>query len=403
MPTVGVIGVGTMGAGIAQIAAQAGWNVLLRDATTEAAQKGLANIRAQFRKLADKGKLDPAAAENASQRVALAAAAADFAPCDLIIEAVLEDLELKMRLLGEAAHAAPAALLASNTSSLSISKLARGIGQPARTIGMHFFNPVPLMQLVEVIQGLPESAPACERVLKIARDWGKTPVRCADHPGFIVNRVARGYYLEPLRMLVEGVASVEELDKTLTTAAGFRMGPFALMDLIGIDVNYAVSCSVWEQLGRPARLKPSEVQERLVKAGCFGRKTGRGAYDYSREHALAALPFERRSFALPEEIDAAVRRFAAAAGVANGSQTEQYICARTLAAICNEAALALDDNVATEADIDTAMKLGTNYPHGPIEWARRAGVNTTRHLLEKLNTAAPDGRFAPARWWTSAG
>ncbi|MGE0482219.1 MAG: 3-hydroxyacyl-CoA dehydrogenase NAD-binding domain-containing protein [Phycisphaerae bacterium] len=393
---VGVVGAGTMGTGIAQIAATAGWQVMLADLDADFVRRQVAGIRKNLDRLVEKGRLDAAARDAAMARIHVAAGPADFSSAELVIEAVVEDMSAKCAALRPVVAAAPAAIIASNTSSLSISKLGAALGVASRAVGMHFFNPVPLMPLVEVIAGSESDAAAVERVFAVAQQWGKTAVRAKDSPGFIVNRVARGYYLESLRMLGEGVAGVDEIDRTLKTLGGFRMGPFELMDLIGIDVNYSVSVSVWEQLGRPARLTPHELQKQLFEAGRFGRKTKRGFYSYEGESPLPATCVARASFALPPKLYEAVRRVCERATEASGSQTEQYVFARVLAAIINEAALLVDEGIATAADVDTAMKLGTNYPRGPLEWAERIGRHTCAALLRALNEQAGDGRFRPA-------
>ncbi len=423
MPQVAIIGAGTMGAGIAQIAAMNGWDVLLGDVDPAFVEKQLAAIRAQFDKLTEKGKLTAAQRDAAGARLPSRSDPLDITACELIIEAIVEDLDAKAAALGPLVGAAPPqAIFASNTSSLSISRLAeasaaysakvghaQAVTLPGRFVGMHFFNPVPLMPLVEVIAGRQSQPAAVDRVAAIAREWGKTVVRAADAPGFIVNRVARGYYLEALRMLGEGIAGIDEIDATMKRLGGFRMGPFELMDLIGIDVNYSVSCSVWEQFGRPARLTPHELQARLVSEKHHGRKTRRGFYAYDDAPAgsatsgaavappLPAVVVPRASFDLPPELYDSVRRFCDGATRVAGSITEQYILARVLGAIINEAHLALDDQIATAADIDTAMKLGTNYPKGPIEWATEIGLFTCQSLLRRLNELTPDRRFEPAK------
>lgn len=394
--TVGIVGAGTMGAGIAQVAATAGWSVVLADLDADFVRRQLEGVRRGLARLVEKGRLDVAARDAALARIRIASGPADFAAADLLIEAVVEDMNAKCAALRPIASAAPEAIVASNTSSLSISKLGAELGAPERTVGMHFFNPVPLMPLVEVIAGRESGASAVERVFAIARQWGKTAVRAKDSPGFIVNRVARGYYLEALRMLGEGIAGVDEIDRTLVTLGGFRMGPFELMDLIGIDVNYNVSVSVWEQLGRPARLTPHRLQQQLFEAGRFGRKTKHGFYSYAGDPPLPATPVARASFTLPPKLYEAVRRVCERATEAAGSQTEQYVFTRVLVTIINEAALLVDEGIATAADVDTAMKLGTNYPHGPLEWAERIGRHTCAALLRALNEQAGDGRFAPA-------
>ncbi len=397
MPTVAVIGAGTMGSGIAQVAAASGWTVLLRDTNTELVEKSIAGVRKRYARLVEKGRLTDEQAASAGERLRVANAPADCGDASLVVEAVLEDLDLKANVFTDLLpHLRDDCVLATNTSSLSVSDLAAKLPDPGRLVGMHFFNPVPLMPLVEVIAGR-QSAPAhVDFVAQIAREWGKTPARASDTPGFIVNRVARGYYLEPMRMLAEGVAGIDEIDGILRRLVGFRMGPFELTDAIGHDVNYTVSRQVWEQLGKPARLTPSPLQQALFDAGKFGRKTKLGWYSYQGEHPLPAVPVDRRSFDLPEGVHQAVRLFTEKLIPGGGSITEHYIVARTLVTIINEAALAMDDNVATEADINTALKLGTNYPQGPFEWADTAGRRTCRFLLDTLNRSVDDGRFQAA-------
>lgn len=398
MAVAGVIGAGTMGAGIAQLAAVHGWEVILLDVNDEAAQKGAGGIRRNLDRLVEKQRLEPGARDEAMARLRPSSDPAALSGCELVIEAIVEDLPTKARVLKDAATRAPQAIIATNTSSLPVGAIGRECGAPERTIGMHFFNPAPLMPLVEIIGAESSGEAAVSRAEEVARSWGKTTVRVKDTPGFIVNRVARGYYLEPMRMLAEGVAGVDEIDAVLKTIGGFRMGPFELVDLIGIDVNFNVTVSVWEQLGRPARLRPSPIQQALFERKLFGRKSKQGFYSYQSEHPLPAVPVERRSFDLPEELYKAVRLFCDGGAAASGSITEQYIFARTLAAIINEAALAQDDDIASAEDIDTAMELGTNYPLGPLEWAEKIGRHTCRFLLDALNRRADDGRFAPA-WW----
>ncbi|MEP0846833.1 MAG: 3-hydroxyacyl-CoA dehydrogenase [Phycisphaerae bacterium] len=398
MSEVAVIGAGTMGSGIAQVAATHGWRVRLVDVDAAVANRAIERIRGQLDRAVERQRMS-ASDRDAALSLLSAASIADLGGCELVVEAIVEDLDVKTRILGEATQIAPrTAILASNTSSLSITRIGESIGCPERTLGMHFFNPAPVMPLVEVIAGSASAADCLERAVEIAAAWGKTPVRAKDTPGFIVNRVARGYYLEPLRMLDEGVSGVSEIDQILKTLGGFRMGPFELMDLIGIDVNYSVSRSVWEQLGRPARLQPHELQVRLVEQHHYGRKTKQGFYSYQPAHPYPAVVVARKSFELPDDVYKAVRLFCQAGTDESGSITEQYVFARTLAAIINEAAWALDGDVATAEDIDTAMRLGVNYPRGPIEWAERIGRRTCRHLLDTLNRHASDGRFAAAQW-----
>jgi 3-hydroxybutyryl-CoA dehydrogenase len=261
---------------------------------------------------------------------------------------------------------------------------------------MHFFNPAPLMALVEIIAGEKSGAASVDFAFDAAKAWGKTPVRAKDTPGFIVNRVARGYYLEALRLLEEGIAGVDEIDGIMRTHGKFRMGPFELMDLVGLDVNYAVSRSVWEQMDRHPRFKPHDIQGGLVEANQLGRKTGRGFYDYGGGAPLPAYPVNRRSFDFPPLLADGVRVMATRAGALATSSTEQYVFCRILGAILNEAGLAYSQEVATADDIDTAMTKGTNYPNGPLSWADDIGHHTVRGVLAALNDQVGDGRYEPA-------
>ena len=287
--TVAVIGAGAMGAGIAQIAAQAGHPVRLFDTRLGAAERAAKSIAATFETLASKGKLDAAAARASSARIVAVHALGDCVSAALVVEAIVEDLGEKRALLRELEKiVAPSALLASNTSSLSITALAAGMRHPGRIVGMHFFNPVPLMKLVEVVSGLATDAATADTIAATASNWGKQPVRAASTPGFIVNRCARPFYGEALRLLSEGAADEATLDALLREAGGFRMGAFELMDLIGNDVNYAVTRSVWEAYYHDPRYAPSVLQHERVAAGFFGRKSGRGYYDYATD-AVPAL------------------------------------------------------------------------------------------------------------------
>ena len=288
LPLIGVIGAGTMGAGIAQVAALAGHRVLLADAVDGAAGRAIDRIRERVAAQVARGRLvaDPDA-------LALSPAAiSDLAGAGVVIEAVVEDLGVKRALFAELEQLVPAdCLLASNSSSLTPTAMAAGLAHPERLVGLHFFNPVPVMQLVEVISGLATAGWAADRAQALAQAWGKTVVRSAATPGFIVNRIARPFYAEAWRLLEEHAAVPVVIDAVLTGAGGFRMGPFALMDLIGHDVNESVTRSVWASFGNDPRFAPSLAQRSLVEAGWLGRKTGRGCYDYSDG---VALPGPRR-------------------------------------------------------------------------------------------------------------
>jgi 3-hydroxybutyryl-CoA dehydrogenase len=279
--TVGVIGSGTMGGGIAQVAARAGLDVLLHDNVPAAVSAAVERMRADLRAGAGKGTISATEATQALARIHPCKSFKDLGAADIVIEAALEDLAVKRDIFQALdAIVAPSAILATNTSSLSITAIASLTKTPETVVGMHFFNPPTLMPLVEIVRGSRTSDATTLAVRDLALRLNKTPVVCKDTPGFIVNRVARPFYGEALRLLGEGVSTVEQIDAILTRTGGFRMGPFALMDLIGIDVNYAVSQSVYEQFFQEPRFRPHPIQRRMVEAGLLGRKTGKGFYTY---------------------------------------------------------------------------------------------------------------------------
>jgi 3-hydroxybutyryl-CoA dehydrogenase len=277
--TICVCGAGTMGSGIAQSVAMGGFRVLLYDLNTDMLQKARIAIEKSLKLLTEKNKIGPGESQAILDRIHYVSKAGDCI-ADLIIEAIVEKLEAKLDLFHQLAPINKSTtILATNTSSLSVTAIAEKIPSPERVAGMHFFNPAPIMKLVEVVRTDHTGEPVMQTILETLARMGKTPVICKDSPGFIVNHVARPYYLEALRLVEQGMSDVESID-TLMEAAGFKMGPFRLMDLIGNDVNYAVSCSVYEAMGRPERLRPSPVQEQKVQHGELGRKTGRGYYLY---------------------------------------------------------------------------------------------------------------------------
>ncbi|KUZ74599.1 3-hydroxyacyl-CoA dehydrogenase [Burkholderia ubonensis] len=303
---VGVIGAGAMGAGIAQVAAAAGHPVLLYDLNEAACDKALAGIRAQFARLAEKGRLDPAQAQAAANRVSAVRALADFAPAALVVEAAAERLDVKREIFATLErHVDDACLLATNTSSISITAIAAGLRAPQRVAGLHFFNPAPLMALVEVVSGLATAPEVAQALYDTAAAWGKRPVLAKSTPGFIVNRVARPYYAEALRVLNEQGGAPASIDAVMREAGGFRMGPFELMDLIGHDVNFAVTESVFRAYFNDPRFTPSLIQQELVNAGFLGRKSGRGFYSYADGAAPPAPDVEP-----PCDAPAAVTLFA---------------------------------------------------------------------------------------------
>jgi 3-hydroxybutyryl-CoA dehydrogenase len=383
---VAVIGAGTMGAGIAQVALEGGWRVALHDAQPGAVDRGRARIREGLARRAAKSGVDADTLDDwidgrLSHLAIAGSAAAAASEAQLVIEAIVEDLDAKRRLFGELSDAAAEdAILATNTSALSVSDIAEGAANPERVVGLHFFNPAPVLPLVEVVSGRSTAAWAAERAARIVEGWDKTPIRVADSPGFIVNRVNRPFTLEPLRLLRSGAATVESIDAALT-GAGFPMGPFALMDLIGIDVNLAAARGLFDASGRPPRFRPSPIQEELVAAGRLGRKTGEGFYRYldGRSNGPAA----RFAGVIPHRPGAP------------GPLDADTIAERVILAIVNEAFRAAGDRVADEADIDRAMRLGANHPFGPFEWAARTGTHELVVMLDALSDEDAD-TFRPA-------
>ncbi|MGZ4698416.1 MAG: 3-hydroxyacyl-CoA dehydrogenase NAD-binding domain-containing protein [Oryzihumus sp.] len=374
---VAVVGAGAMGSGIAQVAAQAGHPVHLVDAVDGAAAAARDRLAATLQRLADRGKTTQDHAASATANLHVVDRPADLPACTLVIEAVREDLADKRALFAElAAHQPADTLLATNTSSLDVSAIAAGLDHPGRVLGLHFFNPPPLMRLVEVVHGEATDEDTLARATELVRAWGKTPVRCTSTPGFIVNRVARPFYGEAQRMVEAGVADPATIDLALREHAGFRMGPMELTDLIGQDVNLAVGTSVWEQTGRDPRYEPTGYQRRLVAEGRLGRKSGRGVFRYD----ASGQPLD----AAPDE--------ALAHQLATGPVVTNPV-ARTVAMLVNEALDLVDRGEATAEDVDTAMRLGTNYPNGPVAWGHEVGLDVIADQLRELEVAFPGGRY----------
>jgi len=480
---IAVVGAGAMGAGIAQVAAAAGHPIKLLDNRPGAAAMAIEGIRAQLSKLADKGKMAPEAAKAAGDRLQPVEHLTDLADAALVIEAIVEKLEAKQNLYTELESITrPDCLFGTNTSSISVTAIGAALQRPERLAGLHFFNPAPLMALVEIVSGLATDPQVAETLYSTANSWGKTAVHAKSTPGFIVNRVARPYYAEALRLAQEGAADYATIDAVMREAGGFRMGPFELMDMIGHDVNYAVTESVWRAFYNDQRFLPSLIQKDLVDAGFFGRKSGRGFYSYRegatrpepqtekpqslREQVIlfgdsplvtrmadhlgpANRPFKR----VPEtdgrlaEVDGAViytsdgrsatqRAFetgvsntvlvdivldytkatriamsvanqcdanAAAAAVAllqeSGFAVSRFAdvpglpVVRTVAMLANEAADAVNQGVCSVAGADAAMRLGVNYPQGPLAWADQLGVSKTREVLMNLGRCYGEDRY----------
>lgn len=369
---VGVIGAGTMGSGIAQVAAQADHTVHLFDTRKEAVDKAMDGLARTLDKLVEKGKMRKEEAEVIHARIVPTYELKGLATCGLVIEAIVEDLGIKKKLFTELeVLVASNAVLATNTSSLSVTAIAGACKRPERVIGLHFFNPAPLLPLVEVVPGLQTDTELASRASALMMAWGKTPVICKDTPGFIVNRIARPFYGEALRIFEEGLADMPTIDRAMKEVGGFKMGPFELMDLIGNDVNFTVTKTVWACFFFDPRYRPSVTQQRQVEAGWLGRKTGRGYYRYDGEQA-------------PEP------------GTNATSELLQAIFQRILVMLINEAVDALHLRVASREDIDRAMTKGVNYPKGLLEWADELGLGRCLTELERLQQEYGEDRYRPS-------
>jgi 3-hydroxybutyryl-CoA dehydrogenase len=380
---VGVLGAGTMGRGIAQVAALGGYETVLYDVAPNLAEAGAAALREALEKGADRGRWSEDDARAASGRVETAAELDDLRGCELLIEAAPEKLELKRKIFTDLAAAlGPEPVFASNTSSLRVSEIAAGVPQPERVVGMHFFNPPVLMELVEVVAAERSSEPALVAATEVAERMGRTPIRAKDSPGFVANRLARPFSLESLRMLSDGLADVPTIDRVARLGGGFRMGPFELLDLIGLDVNLEIARSFFQQGGEPERWRPSPIQEQLVAEGRFGRKSGRGYYDYDeRRGPDPDLSIEAPTLD-PEQL-------------AKIDPAAEQVLSRLFAQIANEAAFAREEEVASPEDMETAMKLGFNWPLGPLGFAELIGPNRAADLLEQLRAEKGEA-YAPA-------
>ncbi|MFD7133732.1 3-hydroxyacyl-CoA dehydrogenase [Streptomyces sp. NPDC059894] len=481
---VAVVGTGTMGQGIAQVALVAGHPVRLYDAVAGRAREASAAIGARLDRLVEKDRLTAAERDAARARLLPVDSLAGLADCALVVEAVLERLDVKQELFRAIEDVVGEdCLLATNTSSLSVTAVGGALRNPGRFVGLHFFNPAPLMPLVEVVSGFATDVTSATRAYETARAWGKTPVACADTPGFIVNRIARPFYAEAFAVYESQGADPATIDAVLRESGGFRMGAFELTDLIGQDVNESVTHSVWQSFFQDVRFTPSLAQRRLVESGRLGRKTGQGWFDHRGDAGAGERPephtAERhrppahvvaegdlgpasellamiREAGIPvreEEEDHGTRMMLPGGGhlaLADGQTSVEFrdvvyfdlavdyrkatrvalsasqdtspqalseaiglfqalgkdvsvigdvpgmIVARTVARIVDLAHDAVAKGVATEEDIDTAMRLGVNYPLGPFEWSRRLGRTWAHDLLEELHLREPSGRYAPS-------
>ncbi|PWK17559.1 3-hydroxyacyl-CoA dehydrogenase NAD-binding domain-containing protein [Xanthomarina spongicola] len=365
---VGIIGSGTMGSGIAQVAATSGCLVKLFDTNQAALDKAKVALEKILNRLIEKGRIDVVEKNRIQNNISYVDNLKDLADSNLTIEAIIENLDIKKKVFSELeSYVSDDCIIASNTSSLSIASIAASLNKPERCVGIHFFNPAPLMKLVEVIPAIQTSKEVLEKSVKTISDWKKVVAVAKDTPGFIVNRVARPFYGESLRIYEEGIADFATIDWSLKTLGGFRMGPFELMDFIGNDVNYTVTETVFTAFYFDPRYKPAFTQKRFAEAGYLGRKSGKGYYNYS-QGATKPVPNEDKVLA-------------------------QQIFDRVLVMLINEAADALFLNIASADDIDNAMTKGVNYPKGLLAWADEKGIDWCVQKLDELYSEYHEDRY----------
>jgi 3-hydroxybutyryl-CoA dehydrogenase len=368
---IGVIGSGAMGAGIAQVAATAGHTVFVYDNNSKSLEKAQTSLKSSLAKLLEKQKISAEQSQNISKNINFVSDLNAFAKCNLVIEAIVENLEVKQKVFSDLEKIVSAdCILSSNTSSLSITSIAAACSKPERVLGIHFFNPATIMPLVEIIPGIATQPNLAAEVKKLIDTWGKVTVIAKDTPGFIVNRVARPFYSEALRIYEEGIADMPTIDWAMKEFGGFKMGPFELMDLIGHDVNYIVTETVWKQFYFDPRFKPSLSQKRLLEAGFLGRKSGRGFYNYAEG---SSLPEPKKDEVLGK-----------------------LVFNRILAMLINEAADTLYYQIASKEDIDLAMTKGVNYPKGLLKWADEIGPKTVLKTIQDLYDLYQEDRYRPS-------
>lgn len=365
---VGIIGAGTMGIGIAQVAATNGCKVWIYDANAKQVETATVGLEKTLTKLVDKQRISSEKMTEILANISIATELKDFKNCELIIEAIIENKEIKTKVFTELEkYVSESCVIGSNTSSISITSLGAELQKPERFIGIHFFNPAPLMPLVEVIPSLLTEKSLAEKIYNLMKDWGKTPVVAKDIPGFIVNRIARPYYGEGLRIVEENIATVEQVDDAMKTLGNFKMGPFELMDLIGVDVNFSVTKTVYNEYFYDPKYKPSLLQQRMSEAKLHGRKTGKGFYDYS-EGAVKPEPVKDDAL-------------------------YQQIFMRIISMLINEAVEAKRLGVANDEDIELAMQKGVNYPKGLLAWGKEIGYAKISETLQDLYEEYQEERY----------
>ena len=376
---IGIIGSGTMGSGIAQVAATSGCKVKLYDTNQVALDKAKASLEKILNRLIEKGRIDTSEKDRIQSNIAYVNNLKDLADSNLTIEAIIENLDIKKKVFSELeSYVAEDCIIASNTSSLSIASIAASLNKPERCVGIHFFNPAPLMKLVEVIPAIQTSTEVLEKAIQTIKDWKKVVAVAKDTPGFIVNRVARPFYGEALRIYEEGLADFATIDHSLKSLGDFRMGPFELMDFIGNDVNYTVTETVFTAFYFDPRYKPSLTQKRFAEAGYLGRKSGKGYYDYDENGKIINTNHTNSRTFEPYEEEMLLKN---------------QIFDRVLVMLINEAADALFLNIASVEDIDNAMTKGVNYPKGLLAWADEKGIDWCVTKLDELYNEYHEDRY----------
>lgn len=365
---IGIIGAGTMGVGIAQVAATAGCKVVLFDANAPQIDKALSGLEKTLQKLVEKAKISQEKATEIRNNIVKGEALQDLKDSDLVIEAIIENKDIKTKVFTELeTYVSENCIIGSNTSSISITSLGAELKKPERFIGIHFFNPAPLMPLVEIIPSLLTEKSLADKMYDLMKEWGKTPVIAKDIPGFIVNRIARPYYGEGLRIVEENLATPEQVDEAMRTIGNFKMGPFELMDLIGVDVNFSVTTTVYKDYFYDPKYKPSLLQQRMSEAKLHGRKTGKGFYDYTEG---AEKPVAQKDEALYKQI-----------------------FLRIISMLINEAVEAKRLGLANDEDIELAMQKGVNYPKGLLAWGKEIGYSKISETLQNLYEEYQEERY----------
>ena len=365
---IGIIGSGTMGIGIAQVAATNNCEAFLYDQNTSQTEKSLEGLQKVLARLVEKSKITEDESTEIYRRIHFCTELTELKTCDLVIEAIIENKEIKQKVFKDLESiVSNECILASNTSSISITSISAELQNPSRFLGIHFFNPAPLMPLVEVIPGLLTQANLPQKIYDLMKSWGKVPVIAQDIPGFIVNRIARPFYGEGLRIVEEKIATPEQVDDAMRTLGNFKMGPFELMDLIGIDINFSVTKTVYEDYFFDPKYKPSLLQQRMSEAKLHGKKTGKGFYDYA-ENAQKPIPQKHEKL-------------------------YQEIFMRIISMLINEAVEAKRLKLATDEDLELAMQKGVNYPKGLLSWGKELGYDKISETLKNLYETYQEERY----------